>query len=156
MPERAVTKNPTILAGTPLFSGDPNTGQVMFSQGGTKNFTNYSGTAGGDAAIWVGAGRLDSAFFNAGSIATLSGQTVTFYDAATAVSGGPLAASNHKILGILGFPPGNAPFVALSGQVFVAGQPPTFFGTVFTSGLCHTGRSGQLGFSAQYTPVVSN
>ena len=39
MPERNPTAKPTIIAGTVLESGTPNTGQVQYTIGGTKTFT---------------------------------------------------------------------------------------------------------------------
>jgi hypothetical protein len=150
VPNRNPTATPTIIAGTVLESGTPNTGQVMYSDGGNRLNSVFSGTAGGDANHWVGAGRLDSAFYHGQTVLALSGQFVTFYDAAAAVSGGPLATSGHKIVAVLGF--GN--FGNASGNVYTGGDLVKF-GTVFTSGLCYASRSGQLGFSVCYTPVIS-
>lgn len=153
MPERQPTAKPTIVAGTTFVSGDPNTGQQLFSQGGTKTFTKFSGTAGGDANVWVGAGRLDNACLFDGSVVALSGTPVIFYDSAIAVSGGPIAASGHKVVGVLGVG-GSTKGVAASGDVFMAGLSQTI-AMPFNSGLCYTSRSGHLGFSISYTPVVS-
>ena len=143
------------MAGTPLFSGTPNTGQVLTSPGGaSKLFTNFSGAAGGDVNIHVGGGRLDSAFFHDSAMIALSGQPVVFYDSAVAVSGGPLAASGHKVVAVL------APGYELGGTgvsgAALRGGFTRFFGTPYSSGLCVTGRSGAAGFSVGYTQVVSN
>lgn len=155
MPERAVTQYPAILAGTPLFSGTPNTGQVLTSPGGaSKTYTNYSGTVGPDILIHAGAGRLDSAFFLDSTILALSGQAVTFYDAATAVSGGPLAASNHKVVGVLA--PGDGFANTMVSGAALRGGAIRYFGMPYSSGLCATTRSGAAGFSVGYTQVVSN
>lgn len=147
MPERNPTAKPTIIAGTVLESGTPNTGQVQYTIGGTKTFTKFSGTAGGDANIVVGGGRLDAVLLHHSAIPGASGVAIVFYDSAVAVSGGPLATSGHKIVGAI------SPTSTISGAL----TPPQVLdlGFVFTSGLCHTSASGQPGFSVSYTPVIS-
>ncbi len=147
MPERNPTRSPTFIAGTVLESGTPNTGQQTFTDGGSRTFQKLSGTAGGDANIWVGAGRLDAALLHPELLAAnpaASGVTVLFYDSAAAVSGGPLT---NKIVGVL------RSMETKSGQV--QGGQVSKFGFVFTSGLCHTSASGMPGFTASYTPVIS-
>ena len=103
MPERLATSKPTILAGTTLESGVPNTGQTLWTAGGTRTASVLSGSAGGDANLWVGGGRLDKGQLHPWAGAVYSGKPVIFYDAAVAVSGGPLATSGHKIVGVLAF-----------------------------------------------------
>lgn len=148
MPERTPTARPQIMAGTIFESGCPNTGQIPYTQGGCKTHTVHSGTAGGDANIHVGAGRLDRAVLFAGAATqAASGKAITFYDSAVAVSGGPLAASGHKVLGTLQAANTNSGML-IYGEV-------RDFGITFTSGLCHTGTSGNTGFTVSYTPVVS-
>lgn len=154
MPERFPTSKPTVLVGSTIESGVPNTGQSLWTQGGTRVHTVYSGTAGGDANIWVGGGRVDAAFFVDSVLLALSGQPVVFYDAAAAVSGGPLFASGHKVVGVLA-PAGEQASTAISGAALRGGIVRQL-GFSFSSGLCHTGRSGGAGFSVSYTPVVSN
>lgn len=151
MPERLPTAKPTVVAGTNIESGTPNTGQVPYTIGGSRTFNKLSGTAGGDANIFVGGGRLDLGFQHGATVLALSGQAITFYDSAVAVSGGPLAASGHKVVGVLGF---NQPQPAASGDVYQGGNVQNL-GFVFTSGLCHNSRSGQLGFTVSYTIAVS-
>lgn len=153
MPERTPTNKPTVLVGSTIESGVPNTGQSLWTLGGTRTHTVFSGTAGGDANIWVGGGRLDSFAFTNGNQLALSGQQVIFYDSAVAVSGGPLATSGHKHIGTLGVP--MASKVAASGDVFIANGTVQTCGFVFTSGLCFQSRSGIMAWSASYTPVVS-
>lgn len=155
MPERFPTNKPLVLAGTPLMSGTPNTGQLSYTLGGSKTFTAYSGTAGGDANIWVGGGRLDRGFVhNALASLVLSGKPIVLYDSAVAVSGGPLATSGHNVVGILSV--GSLAGVnTLSGVQVIGGAIQDLGGMVFTSGLCYTGTSGQPGFTVGYTPVVS-
>lgn len=150
MPERNPTARPTIIAGTNLVSGTPNTGQLPYTLGGSHVSTVFSGVVGPDINICVGGGRLDMAFFHDSAMLALSGQAVTFYDSAVAVSGGPLAASGHKVVGVLA-PTADTGIsgAALRGGVLRGG------GLVFTSGLCYSTRSGQAGFSAAYTPVIS-
>lgn len=153
MPERTPTNKPTVLVGSTIESGVPNTGQSLWTLGGTRTHTVFSGTAGGDANIWVGGGRLDLAFFLDSALLALSGQPVVFYDAAVAVSGGPLAASGHKVVGVLA-PAGELASTAISGAALRGGIIRQL-GVAFSSGLCHTGRSGGPGWSVSYTPVVS-
>lgn len=151
MPERNPTKTPMLIAGTNLESGTPNTGQIPYTLGGSRTYTKYSGTAGGDVNIWVGGGRLDSIFVIPSADAGLSGRALLFYDAAAAVSGGPIFLSGHKVVGGVQVPTGSTP--VLSGTPNIGGVVSV--GVVFTSGLCHTGGSGGFGFSCSFTPVIS-
>ncbi len=150
MPERNPSRVPTIIAGTSLESGTPNTGQIPYTLGGSKTVTVFSGAVGPDILIQAGGGRLDAAFFHDSPTLALSGQPVVFYDSAIAVSGGPLAASGHKVVGVL------APKTdsSISGAALRGGVVQSF-GFVFTSGLVYTTRSGGAGWSASFTPVVS-
>jgi hypothetical protein len=151
MPERFPTSKPVIFAGTNLYSGTPNTGQSLWTQGGTNVHSVLSGSAGGHQTIWVGAGRLDSAFFHDSTLLALSGQPVTFYDSAASFSGN---VSGVRVVGVLA-PAGEQASTAISGAALRGGivRP---FGYAFYSGLCATGASGNAGWSASYTPVVSN
>lgn len=154
MPERSITFHPTTIVGSPTYSGDVNTGQVLNTLGGTKTFTSFSGTAGGDALIHKGGGRLDAAFFLDTALIALSGQPVVFYDAAVAVSGGPLAASGHKVCGVLAPSPTEGALTSISGNALRGGNVRQI-GFTFQSGLCYSSRSGAGGFTASYTPVYS-
>lgn len=150
MPERNPTAKPTVIAGTVFESGTPNTGQIPYTLGGTRTFGRFSGTAGGDVNIWVGGGRLDTVLLHPATVATIpaaSGVAPIFYDSAVAVSGGPINASGHKIVGV-GLPATTVSGAAIGGQVIS-------LGIVFSSGLCVTGASGMAGFTACYTPTVS-
>lgn len=151
MAERLPTNKPTSMVGTILNSGSPNTGQLPLTQGGDHMATSWSGTAGGDACLWVGGGRLDAAFFHDSAILALSGQPVTFYDAAVAVSGG--GGSGYKIVGQLS--PGMWLNLTNASGAPLRGGEVRSFGFVFTSGLCYASKSGQPGFSVSFTPVVS-
>lgn len=153
MPERLPTIKPTVNIGSVLTSGDPNTGQMCYTQGGSKTFSKLSGVVGPDVNIWVGGGRLDASFFHDSALLALSGQAVVFYDSAVAVSGGPLSTSGHKIVGVLA-PTGFQADTSVSGAALRGGIVINH-GFPFTSGLCVTTRSGQAGFSATFTPVVS-
>lgn len=155
MPFRDPTARPAIMAGTNIISGTPNTGQILTSPGGaSQSFTNFSGAVGPDILITAGQGRLDSAFFLDSAIVALSGQPVTFYDSAVAVSGGPIAASGHKVVGVL------APGYELGGTgvsgAALRGGTVRSFGMPFTSGLVYTTRSGAAGFSVGYTLAFSS
>lgn len=151
--QRFPTNKPTVTVGSTVMSGTPNTGQILQTYGGTHTHTNFSGAAGGDTNIWVGAGRLDLAFFVDSAMIALSGKAVTFYDAAAAVSGGPLATSGHKVVGVLA-PSDEMSATGISGAALRGGQIRQF-GVPFWSGLCVTGTSGAAGFTACYTPVLS-
>jgi hypothetical protein len=123
----------------------PITRQTATTLGGTRVYTHYSGVVGPDILIASGAGRLDAAFFLDSALVSLSGQPVTFYDGAP-VSGGPLAASSHKVLGVLA-PQADT---GTSGAALRGGKIVNF-GFVFSSGLVHSTRSGQPGFSVSFT-----
>lgn len=150
MAERNPSSRYTAIVGTPVMSGTPNTAQLLYTLGGQKNTSVFSGIAGGDTVVNIGGGRLDNAFFHPGTYPLISGrgQAVEFYDAAATVSGGgPI--SGCKIVGVL--------FPDLSNIISGNWSKGVFFGegNVFTSGLAYTGRSGQPGFSINYSPVVS-
>jgi hypothetical protein len=156
MPERNPTKNPTVLVGSVIESGTPNTGQVPITYGGTKTFSAMSGAVGPDICIHVGAGRLDSVTIHPPSVRTVangsdinSGLPITFYDSAVAVSGGPLSASGHKVIW-----KGFADYEKTVSGGFRTGRTVSL-GYAFTSGLVHTTTSGQDGWTVSYTPVVS-
>lgn len=149
MPEMNPVHKVTIRAGTNLESGTPNTGQFLHSCGSQRQYSKLSGVVGPDNNIWVGGGRLNFAQMIPGAGPTHSGLPIIFYDSAVAVSGGPLSASGHKVLGVLRTSLANS----LSG---LAGQDETrVFHTVFTSGLCATTASGQYGYCVSFTPVIS-
>lgn len=113
------------------------------TRGGFLAYTVFSGTAGGAAAITSGQGRVHSIIPHQGLV---SGQTVVMYDSAVAVSGGPIAASGHNVLG--GIPPG--PPTGLSGT-FIPPLLPLVVEAPFNSGLCVTDRSGSAGYTILYT-----
>ena len=146
MPNRNPTVNPTIIAGTTLESGTPNTGQVLYSFGGTKNYTSFSGVAP-DKLIQLGGGRLEYAQFLPSADFAASGKAVIFYDAHVAAAAGPVFASGHKLLGML------ASAVTVSGATAIGDI--RMFRTVYTSGLCVYQISGNNGFTVTYTPVIS-
>lgn len=159
MPNRNPTAAPTVIIGSVLESGTPNTGQVLYTLGGSKMYHVKSGVAGGATAIHVGAGRLDKIVMHPPATAAVgpaaSGLALYFYDSAIAVSGGPLNASGHNTVAALSpVDPALVNFpnfesgVGLQGRILDLGIP-------FTSGLCVTTRSGQAGFTITYTPVVS-
>ena len=165
MPERLPTIKPTVTVGSVLTSGDPNTGQICQTLGGSKTVERKSGVVGPDINLHVGGGRLDTVHVHWPAAASgfttnaafASGLPVTFYDSAVAVSGGPLNASGHKIV-LKVFPhdlylmgTGATVNSGLLGQ----GRAPFPVGAVFTSGLCVTTASGQHGWTATFTPVVS-
>ena len=157
MPERLPTTRPTILAGTNMTSGDPNTGQLMNTLGGSKTFSQMSGLGASDVRIWAGGGRLDHVELHPNGLALASGPPVIFYDSAVAVSGGPIATSGHKIISKIA-PQALAlqftiPLFLQSGGTNFGGVAQV--GRVFTSGLVVVGTSGMNGITVSFTPVVS-
>lgn len=155
MPERVPTKNPVVLAGTNVQSGTPNTGQVLFTLGGSKAYTRFSGGAA-DVQIHLGAGRLDSyQLHTATALNVASGVVAYLYDGAVA-GAGVAAASGHKVLGIAdpqAIP--RPPFGTFqSGDKITAG-PVIQVGAPFASGLNISCLSGGGGITVIYTPVVS-
>ena len=117
------------------------------TQGGLRTACVFSGTAGGDALLFSGAGRIN--YILPHGVQT-SGVAVTFYDSAIAVSGGPLPASGHTIVGVL--PATQSP---VSGTVFFTNGSPIEVNMSFRSGLCIASRSGQVGVTVSYTPEVN-
>lgn len=159
MPERAVTAKPDIVAGTVLTSGDPNTGQILYTLGGSKYTMRFSGVVGPDVALWVGGGRLDSVTLfppaSAAAAPAASGVPITFYDSAVVASGGPLFTSGHKMLASI-HPAGEAAqnqLIFNSGLGCLGKTVP--LGIPFTSGLVAVVQSGQIGWGATFTPVTS-
>ena len=155
MPERASTSKPTILAGTNM-SGvlGPNTGQVCTTQGGQRSFMKRSGTAGGAATIWTGAGRLDTIHVHPPALKTeaagammASGIALVFFDSITHASGAPLSGEVILWKGD-GMPPVAGSGIVRAGAVIQLGAP-------FLSGLSHDSISGQDGFTVYFPPVMS-
>jgi hypothetical protein len=100
---------------------------------------------GSDVLLFSGPGRFDGGFVHQN---LTSGQAIFFYDGAAAVSGGPIAASGHIVLGVLN------PAVSLISGAYNADRGGLIpFGTQFNSGLCVASKSGQPGFTASWTPL---
>ena len=169
MPERppvqppiASTAKQNVIAGTNTFSGTPNTGQVLFTNGPSMTDSRFSGSTV-DVQLWTGAGRLDFIQLLGAAAAAppaASGLPVFFYDSHNAASGGPVVNSGPKVIGVLdpradaSRAAGFAALVFNSGALIYTGEPQ-YIGTVFTSGLCASQRSGQPGFIVGWTPVIS-
>jgi len=156
MPERFATLKPTILAGTNV-SGDggPNTGQVLMTQGGQRSFQKLSGTAGGSATIWTGAGRLEAIVIHPPAARTIavgadinSGLPLILYDGTCLGSGGPLSGEIQVWKGYADYEP------TVSGG-FRTGRTLTQLGLPFLSGLSHNSTSGGDGFTCFFSVVVS-
>ena len=138
---------PCMVAGTPRSSGDVQTGEINTTHGGGRTFLRLSGIIGGDVLINSGAGRLNSILVINNLV---SGQSVIFYDSATATSGGPFMVSGHKVVGVI-------PAIwreGASGVINANSAPGTslFPEMPFQSGLCvAVTNSGCPGFSVSYT-----
>lgn len=163
--------NPCYLNGNAYNSGDVKTGELQTIRGGGRCITVFSGnailsgvlpaagTATGNAAnnggydllVWSGAGRLNSIM----PLAQIqSGLPTLFYDSAVNTSGGPFAASGHKIVGQL---PGTFAGGAWSGLGIVAWTGgPINVDLPFQSGLVIALKSGQAGFTCSFTPENSS
>ena len=74
------------------------TGQTMYTQGGGQMSPHNVSGIGVDTLVVSGPGRLDTMLL---TNFLQSGRGVVFYDAAVATSGGPFAASGHRILGVI-------------------------------------------------------
>ena len=144
------------MAGTTI-SGSlgPNTGQVCMTFGGQRSLMKASGTAGGAATIWTGAGRLDALHIHPPSVPTLangsdimSGIPLVFFDSTTPGSGAPLSGEIQLWKGTGTLAPVAGSGVFRYGSVIQLGFP-------FLSGLSHSSISGQDGFTVYFTPVVS-
>lgn len=147
----------------------PSAGDQRIAQkntfGGFKSATIFSGqvapsllscqsgtfAVGSDIMFQSGAGRLDYIMTLA---SVQSGLPITFYDAPAPVSGGPIPASGHRVVGTF---PGtfnvNGGVVAsglLDGTLPAAGVPMQC-SMVFLNGLCCNSRSGQPGFTINWT-----
>lgn len=138
---------PCVVTGTPRSSGDVQTGEIATTHGGGRTFMRLSGLIGGDALIQSGAGRLNSILVLNN---LTSGQSVLFYDSATATSGGPFATSGHRVVGII--PP--VWREGASGVINANSAPgiSLFPEMPFQSGLCVAiVASGGPGFTVSYT-----
>lgn len=156
---RQPTQNTTYIAGTSTYSGQPNTTQVRYTQGGQVNAAGvYSGT--GAVQIALGQGRLDTAQMLAAGLAApaaASGQPVIFFDSHAA--GSYSSTSGHRILAVLdakstaqlGFGPTG---YYNSGAVMI-GSLPVQLGVPYNSGLCVQALSGAPGYACSYTPSLS-
>ena len=155
---RQPTASTTIIGGTSIYSGQPNTGQLRQTVGGQVNDTGlYSGA--GARQIALGQGRLDTAQIFAIGVAApalASGVAVIFYDSHAAGTG-YVPASGHKILAVLDPKvPGVSQFPNTynSGAVMI-GSLPQELGQPYNSGLNVSALSGAPGYTCSYTPVLS-
>jgi hypothetical protein len=163
------TRSPLRVAGGNVNSGNVYTGEQNFTLGGGQSATIFSGmvsgvlingagvvpnttSQGADVQFYSGAGRLKDVLVLTPS--AISGGRVIFYDAGVATSGGPFAASGHKIVGQIpqgfGFGPGGT-----SGVPLVGGGQALGFDFVFNSGLCANMVSGAPGFTVTWTPETN-
>lgn len=141
-------QKPLYLAGTNASSGGVQTGEVLFTYGGGRVTTFYSGLPLGDTLIYSGAGRVNTFTMHT---QMQSGVAAVFYDAAVATSGGPFGQSGHKW--VVATPPtwGGAASGVLSPFVpnaVIVDMP-------FQSGLCVNLRSGCPGVTISWNPEVS-
>ena len=160
MPQRDPTRNPTIIAGSPIESGTPNTGQVSYTWGGQHG---ASGTFSGNGSILLqlGAGRLDTiqAIVSpsvVGANSAASGRPVVWYDTNVAGAIGFAAESGHRLLAAIDprvlQSPNN---VSFNSGLLMYGSPPYQVGVPFTSGLCVMALSGAPGYACSWTTAVS-
>jgi hypothetical protein len=143
------------MAGAIFNSGELNTGEVLFGQGGQMAGTVYSGilaggnvgaivggvAAGPNFMFWSGGGRLCSVIpFGLVVSGTVA---VQFYDSSQITSGAPFIASGHKILGELISAPNGAN--SYTKQPIVLNVP-------FQSGLCCIAPAACQAFTVTWIP----
>lgn len=160
MAERKPTRKPTVVIGSNVYSGTPNTGEIHTTRGGVRASCVWSGSlltnaaltgaagavqSGGHILLHTGAGRLNSVWQHQG-VLSLSGVAITFYDAAAITASG-VSVSGQRFIASVNAPQGQ------SGQ-FTA-VAPVAWDIPFTSGLCASAPSGTPGFTVTFTPVVS-
>lgn len=162
MSERAATRNPTVIVGSPVSGqGGPNTGQLSWTQGGQRIHFQSSGAAA--AQIWPGAGRVNSVQligFAAAAPAAASGVPYLIYDGAVAGAGFSqlsghrlLAKADPRTLAINN--PSNSVLPLFNSGMVMYDGPTEWIGRPFSSGLNIQGASGACGIVIDYTPVVS-
>ena len=159
------SRSPLRMAGANIHSGNVNTGEIPWTQGGGARFTCFSGgirnlSSGGTApptgapavtadhaVIYSGAGRLNEVLPHQ----AISGVVLVFYDAATPGLSGPGTYTNsgYPIIGLI---PANTigSYALLGGGPFLSN-----FGFPFNSGLCVANASGCPGFTVTFTPEVN-
>lgn len=154
--ERQPTSKPTYIAGTTIVSGAPNTGQTLWTAGGTHTYVMLSGVVAGDTLISAVPARVDSVTIFPPATAAVgpaaSGQAIVLYDASTAPSGGfGLALKPYKISPVSIQHQGS--FIFNSGLGLTGLKVDV--GVAFWSGVCIGSASGMLGCSVSYTPILS-
>ncbi len=156
------TRSPLRFLGGVNASGNINDGSLNYSQGGQSTFSCYSGgllsvgsgsqnpavlsaTAGGNAIIVSGPGRVNLAFAHQVSTSGLTG--VFFYDANVAALSGVtgFALSGWSVVSVLPAIP-----VPASGLLLNAPYIPVN-GFPFINGLGFSAASGAPGFSVTWT-----
>ena len=168
------TRSPLRMAGTILNSGGVQDGTFLQSVGGDRAATFYSGAVapgltaapgavavGSDVLIFSGAGRLKTILQHQ---VLQSGGEVVFYDAGAPVSGGPIYASGHKIVGrieptwSLAATAATVPASGVGAGFFLTNQKSLLqvMDLPFQSGLCFNSRSGQPGFSVSWIPETNS
>ena|SRR3990167_3040298 len=143
------TRSPIRTAMFTPTSGDLNTGQFRYTEGGQQVYTSMSGIAAAPVLIAGSGGRLDTAQV----IVANSGPGIIFYDAPVATSGGPFSTSGHRILYVI---PPVYPTALPSGQFMLYAVPPfsapAKIGAPFYSGLVAQAlASGNIPFFVTYT-----
>lgn len=108
---------------------------------------------GSDVFIASGPGRFDAFLIHSDTILSGPQLPIVFYDAAAAVSGGPIPTSGHRKIAFTPFfvsPTSGSISGSLQTAQFSPGQPQ-IVGQSFGSGLCFNSRSGQPGITVWWT-----
>lgn len=149
------SRSPLRMAGANINSGNVNTGEVAFTRGGAQVVQlsgMWSGNPDGGVLVYSGAGRLNQVILGLGLSGTntmsLSGVPLFFWDGVIGASGGPFAASGHKLLAVFNGPGG------VSGQIPLGGGP-ILVDLPFQSGLIARGSSGAPGFAVSIVPETN-
>ena len=128
---------------------------IFETRGGTRSYTNYSGTAGQNVLVWSGAGRLNTIL---PLVHAASGIPINFFDAPNSlVVSGMAGFAGDSGMPIIGRLPGTQdPLAQVSGAAVDTSKTwntPIMVEFSFASGLAYSSQSGTPGFSLSFTPV---
>lgn len=172
------TRNPLRFTGGVVNSGNVDTGEIAFTQGGQRTACVFSGaiamgvvtsptgalSSGGSILVVSGQGRINTftalwpagvALAGVGENACISGQPIVVYDSAITARSGVLtdatiAESGRKILYAW-----SPPKLVASGAVLLNARTvydPVKLDIPYFSGLCVMALSGAPGFAIGFTP----
>ncbi len=154
MAETVFTAGATLSISGSVLSGTV-PAPVFQSIGGLRAYSRYSGTAGGGAVIFSGAGILKTVFLHRRA---QSGISTDFVDFGGAFVSGLTAFAGSSGMNLIGRAPGTH-----EGGVVISGSnpgnlfettPPILFDTPFFSGLAFSDSSGTNPWTVTFSPVT--